>query len=140
MATTIKKKLCWNCDGQVPLAEENCTFCGVYLGPSPEDEASNNENILKPPYKIIETEDDFPQNTSTPKENTQAILEQPEDKSAFVSLTLLSLGTFLFVFGLILALFSSDGYVTLRWSSAFWYLYALIACPCLFFGWKLMQR
>jgi len=150
MATTTKKKLCWNCDGQVALTEENCSFCGVYLGPSPGTETSKRENIITPPYKIIETEvDDEDAPTSSyapPQQETDVPLEPPKEidetseKSILFSLTLLSFGTLFLFFGLILALFSEEGTLTLRWSGEYWYLYLIFSIPMLFLGWKMIQK
>lgn len=57
MNATPKKKLCWNCEGRVDLELENCPYCAVYLGPAPDDEGERTDNILAPPYKLVDSEE-----------------------------------------------------------------------------------
>ncbi|MCK4934873.1 MAG: hypothetical protein KAR79_04735 [Simkaniaceae bacterium] len=61
-------------------------------------------------------------------------------QGGFLSLLLLTVGAQLFILGLLLALFSSDGKLTLQWSSHLWYWYLLIAAPMLFLGFRQIKK
>lgn len=141
---TTKKKLCWNCEGQVELDVENCPFCGVYLGPLPSRENGRTDSsLLTPPYKIVETEEDSPlqppykqTSLSTPLENSEKASVLPIESGTLYALTFLSAGTLLFFFSLVLLLFSEEGTLTLRWNGKLWYCYLLSALPLLYLGWR----
>jgi hypothetical protein len=62
-----------------------------------------------------------------------------EKQNPFWSILLLSLGTNLFVLGLLQFFFSDQGVLRLEWNSAHWFFYCLGAIPLLFFGWKKNQ-
>ncbi len=55
MSAVPKKKLCWNCEGNVAREVDNCTYCGVYLQAPELDE----DNQWNPSYQSPnKTEDD----------------------------------------------------------------------------------
>ena len=147
MNTIQKKKLCWNCEGRVPLEEENCSYCGVYLGPAPDEEGG--QDILDPPYRIVETEEEeaIPQSpyemvTSKEEEGENTELAQTKSDFRYVvfPLLFLSLGSMSLFFGLILLLFSKNGVFSLTWNGDLWYLYLVFAAPILFLGWKTLKN
>ena len=151
MNATLKKKLCWNCEGRVGLEEQNCPFCAVYLGPAPNDAGERKDDILAPHYKIVEAQEPEPALTTPysmnePQSEQAAAIQLPTEttsgpvQNVALPLTLLSGGLLFLVFGLILFLFSTDGVLTLRWNGSFWYIYVSLAIPLLGFGWKLIQQ
>ncbi len=150
MNTTLKKKLCWNCEGRVGLEEQNCPFCAVYLGPAPNDEGERKDDILAPPYKIVESHDNedplaspftMHQPQTTKVEAMPTYEAGPNDlKKIALPITFLSGGLVFLLFGLILYFFSSNGVFTLRWNSTYWYAYLAAAVPLLAFGWKSLQN
>ena len=148
MSTTQKKKLCWNCEGRVPLDSENCPYCAVYLGPAPNDK--DGRGVLTPPYKIVETEDQeevvpeplFSANKEEPqKENPPSFVDSNSSVSqVLLPLALLSGGALFSLFGFILFLFSEKGTLNLQWNGEYWYLYLTFALPMLVFGWRSLPK
>lgn len=144
MMATPKTKLCWNCEGSAPVEEENCPYCGVYLGPGSE---SDEGDLLAPPYRIHDqqTEEDILDSPYAPEEEPELRdYEQPEEEegdmqSTITPLLLLLGGAVFLLFGLVLALFSQHGVFTLQWNGEYWYVYLLLAVPMLFFGWRSLQ-
>jgi hypothetical protein len=49
MSAIPKKKLCWNCEGNVAKDIDNCPYCGVYLHANVEEEEDHSWN---PPYQL----------------------------------------------------------------------------------------
>ncbi|MFQ5728961.1 MAG: hypothetical protein ACE5GN_01200 [Waddliaceae bacterium] len=148
MSATQKKKLCWNCEGRVPLEEENCPYCAVYLGPAPDEKRTD---ILTPPYRLVDSEEDeeIPASPyAVEKEGEEEEEESGIDisvarsdlKSVILPLILLSMGSMSFLFGIILLLFSSHGIFTLTWNGDYWYVYLLSALPMLFLGWRVLRK
>lgn len=151
MNAAQKKKLCWNCEGRVPLESENCPYCAVYLGPAPGDKGG--KGVLVPPYKIIETEEQdesLPEDQSTDiQEENQNVQEHEEDlvasqkndvKEVLLPIAMLSGGALFSLFGLILFLFSEQGVLHLRWNGEYWYIYLALALPMLFLGWRSLRN
>lgn len=54
------------------------------------------------------------------------------------SLLLVAMG--LFLFSIILFLFSKDGYLVLKWKSSYWLLCLLLSIPVFFFGWRALGQ
>jgi hypothetical protein len=148
MTSTPKKKLCWNCEGRVSLAEENCPYCAVYLGPAP-NEKGEAKDILAPPYRLVEAEEEtvppspyaFQNSEQKPTpEDSEISVATSDLKQVVLPLGLLSGGSLCFVFGLILFAFSENGVFTLSWNGDSWYFYLLFAAPMLFIGWWTLMR
>lgn len=137
-----KKKLCWNCEGSVDKEAENCLFCGVYLHP---EEIKNkkkevDDEDFTPIYQEEEISDE-PSSSSSPLKEEPSIenlLSKTYSSTLLPTLFLLS-GSFFFLFGLILYLFSKDGVFSLQWNGNFWFLYLFISLPLLFMGWRALS-
>lgn len=147
MTAPPKRKLCWNCEGNVSLQEENCPFCGVYLSPSDEDISDEGiEDLFSPPYQSYEEEQQIPSSPYQFEEekkeeaavHSSEVAATPVEgvKSVVMPLTLLLSGTVFFLFGIALFLFSRGGYFILRWNGAYWHLYLFAGLAALIFGWK----
>lgn len=54
----------------------------------------------------------------------------------YLPVLLLSTGCLSLLFSLILLLFATEGKLTLEWQQDLWPMFALIALPLLFFGWR----
>lgn len=135
-----KKKLCWNCEGRVPLDSVNCPYCAVYLGPG--SNGSEDSTVLAPPYKIEDTEE---QEAVAAPETRQAaelapIIPSSEVKQVLLPLVFLSGGLLFSLFGIILLLFSKKGVFNLQWNGEYWYLYLAFALPMLAFGWRSLRK
>lgn len=151
MSVKQKKKLCWNCEGRVPLTEENCPFCGVYITPL---DLSENP-LLKPPYRIVdeeeEEEQEIPSSPFADKEGNphseeeakavamEAPLSSDMNRVAITALLLLA-GTVFLMFGTTLWFYSDIGVLVLQWDAQYWFVYLLVALPLLFFGWRSLMK
>lgn len=144
-----KKKLCWNCEGNVSIEAENCPYCGVYLSPTGNAE----KDLHSPPYGKTQAETPIevpasPYATQETVTTDAAKAELPEKsgesfdlmKNIIQPLLLLLAGSVFFIFGLALLLFSHNGVFTLRWNGSYWFLYLLLGVPMLFFGWLSLQQ
>lgn len=145
---TLKKKLCWNCEGRVSLEEENCPYCAVYIGPA-VDEKKEQKRSFNPPYRVVDTEDQAPPASPYGKEEpeehkeTDALdlsIAKNDFKKTVFPLILFSSGTLFLLFGFVLWIFSEQGSLTLSWSSEYWYAYILSALVMLFIGWRSMHK
>lgn len=152
MSKPIKTKLCWNCEGSVSRAAENCPYCAVYL--SPEGEDLNDDPAPRAPYKLeknvgsdIPKAPYNPANASSNEENSEgdvqeATLDQPISgfQATFLPLIFLTTGLISLFFSLMLFLFSENGKLTLQWDGDMWYVYALFSLPLLFAGWRYLEQ
>ena len=149
MTTRPKKKLCWNCEGNVNLNEELCPYCGVAvsqigLGSKEDDQDSQTETYRIPssPYAQND-EDEIKKNLKEFKENSSvASIADSDDQTRpiVITMALMMTGGVFFLFGWVLLLFASHGYLQLRWSDDYWYIYILLALPMLFFGIRNLQN
>lgn len=107
MDENSKRKLCWNCEGNISLQEVVCPYCRASVIPTTETNTEENN----------EEDDDT-------------------DRGTLVATTMALLmgGTFFFLFGCLLYFFSEGEYFVLRWSNSYWFIYLLIALPMLYFG------
>jgi len=150
MATTKKQKLCWNCDGRVSLEQEDCPFCSVYLSPTAEAGDEDEQYSLAPPYRPTSQDDDhiqaqksIPQSpfasqaTAVPEASTD-IVDEPDHKPGIkemaLTMILLSAGSLFFLFSIFMFLFGRNGTFSLRWETEYWYIYAFLAIPLMYFG------
>lgn len=149
MAGPAKKKLCWNCEGNVSLQEENCPYCGVYLSPSEEGAAEEEmEELFSPPYRMDQRPSDIPPSPFGVKSEEVTSMHVAEEmkhgsdelKRIIVPLSMLLSGTVFFLFGLALFLFSKKGVFILQWNGAFWYYYLAFGFAALIVGWKALSR
>lgn len=158
-----KKKLCWNCEGNVSFQEENCPYCGVYLSPSDEntldeevedlfappyrtegEEEESEDHVPASPYGIYEEEEEEQQpvnyefSSADVKEAIKA--SSDEVKRVIMPLSLLLSGTVFFLFGLALFLFSRKGVFILQWNGCYWYLYLAFGLIALMVGWRALSQ
>jgi hypothetical protein len=155
MSQKTKKKLCWNCEGNVSLKNENCPYCGVSLTVSPL--LSDVKNPFAPPYRFTEPSshsiipaspylpsseseshsEDSEHEDSSPSEP----LETDELKATTISLLLLLFGTVFLIFGIILWLFSDEHRIfILSWNGKYWFVYLLLGIPMSYFGWRFSRQ
>jgi len=150
-----RQKLCHNCEGEIDIDVIVCPFCAAdlreekpeqrygsfssqvqHMGGSPSfphiGHISTSETIsasLKAVEEEVEIKDVDP-------------LEQDLEKPAnvFLPTILFTVGVQLFVFGLLMLLFSHKGVVLLKWDARFWFLYLFAATPFLVFGYKSLSK
>ncbi len=157
------KKLCWNCDGNVPLQMDQCPYCGVDLTVSAgihsnfsfQEDAGGGDpyyverkEVVPPsPYSRFNaapvTDEEW--NRALDEEEAKKIENAPvrespaKIKNEITALFLLLPGIVFFLFGLILFFFSEEGVLTLQWNQSFAYFYFLGALPLLVLGWRSLQ-
>ena len=154
MNTNPKKKMCWNCEGNVAIDNEACPYCGVSFNVSPMAGTDPNLTAFASPFKPTTTAalsvpkapyTSPAEEVKEPQESPPPFTEEPEFALSDLHRTLLtlislSLGSLLLIFSAILFLFSdANGVFTLHWNGSYWYLYLLIAIPLIYFGWKTMK-
>ena len=148
-----KKKLCWNCEGNVSLKAENCPYCGVSVVGLSSEISSETPT---PPYRLVnpaqepaipvspfadsdvDEDEDVESAPAHDEVAAQAPLDVKDDdsKKVVLVLTLLAAGSIFFIFGFALLLFSDEGYLSLHWNAAYWFVYLLLALPMLFIGFR----
>jgi hypothetical protein len=156
MSAVPKKKLCWNCEGNVSREVDNCPYCGVYLQATDLEEDSNwnpsyrpsskTEEIPSPLYRIQLEQENDPQNTldeNVSKEEEEApnwnLVIRQLKRDVFPVLFLMS-GSIFFLFGVVLFLFAQNGTLTLQWRGHHGLYFLLFAFPLIAFGWKYLQQ
>lgn len=141
--TNTKKKLCWNCEGNVPREAENCPYCAVYLNPThDEDEAKEEHYAHTPPYPL-EKEEVVKQ--SVEKSEVEEVHPESNEtvsdfKTVLLPLSSLLSGTVFFLFSFILYLYSDQKLFTLQWHTTYWYLYLFASVILLVIGWRSLQN
>ena len=156
MSAVPKKKLCWNCEGNVAKEIDNCPYCGVYLhAPDTEDDSiwnpayrpsSENEEVPSPLYQI---QSEIPQEF---EEQGKVVTASDQSESMswhhlFLQLKrdvfpilFLMMGSVFFLFGVVLLLFSQNGTFTLQWQESDGLTFLLFAIPLTGMGWLYLQR
>lgn len=135
MSAIPKRKLCWHCEGNITLEEENCPYCGVYTHSAENNTfGSNQDNPFAPAYKFPET-DLSNSLEQTQEEEVPVQSDQLHDWISFLKpLFYLLLGSTLGIFGCVLLLFNNNGVFTLQWNADIWYLYLSFSLPLLWLG------
>lgn len=150
MSAVPKKKLCWNCEGNVSKEIDNCPYCGVYLHAaddsswSPSYHSSSKEDIPTPLYQVKPAsehngsgEEQMPQQEQAP---LSAAVTWAHLKKDVLPLLLLMAGSIFFLFGVVLFLFAQEGTLTLQWQGHYWTYFLGLSAPFIFIGWKLLQQ
>lgn len=159
MKKTSKKRLCWNCEGNVSVDAETCPYCGVSVIPACLDNAAsgftpsyrhedvNDSSIPLSPYALpVQAEQENAQedrSLDAVEAGRDAEDQKPhydEFKRALFASALLLPGSVFFMFGLALLLFSYDGVFTLQWDGTIWFVYLILAIPLLLFGWRYLSK
>lgn len=169
MQTQKRQKMCWNCEGAVSSDVLYCPYCGSDVQKNPyEEESSSSQDLssqdktnlsalYQPPYVPSQRgfgvptfqEDQGGQSDFYYGKNTEQCIYPKEDKAEVASskktdvglwpLLFLSMGMQLLTLGLLLFFFSDRGKLVLEWNSYYWFIYCILSCPFLVFGWKLLQ-
>jgi hypothetical protein len=147
-----RQKLCHNCEGEIDIDVIVCPFCAAdlreekpeqryssfssqvhHMGGSPVFQANKPSQIL-----VKEPVADVAEEVAFAKEETLAQEENPS--SFFLPVFLFTIGVQLFVFGLLMFLFSNKGVVLLKWDARWWFLYPLAGIPFLVLGFRFLSR
>lgn len=152
MSAIPKKKLCWNCDGNVSKEVDNCPYCGVYLHASEIEEENSLWNYSSPSTKAWEPEEETSEVAEEESEeqvitssaipffqHSPAISQ--EIKRDVLSVLFLMTGSIFFLFGTILFLFADEqGNFTLQWKASYWIYFFSAAVPLLYMGWRFLNQ
>lgn len=145
-----KKRLCWNCEGNILMDQEICPFCGVSVVPAVLDQGNHsfapayqmshhtsNSAVPKSPY-ISEPIEQEPKETKSVYNERETGLD--EFKFTFLSTLLLLSGAVFALFGAVLFFFSKNGIFRLEWDANFWFFYLILSLPMLYLGWKILHK
>jgi len=160
MQQNQRTKICPNCEGNIALHESICPYCGssvfeenqIFSKKLPENDSCKSlsyeetlASLYPPPYKPKAIEPAFEQKQEKQiqepfenriDENSEEETTIKEPQSALLPTVLFWAGINIFVFSFILLIFSKDGFLHLSWNASYWYLYALLAIPLLYYGYK----
>lgn len=149
--TAVKTKMCWSCEGNVPLVSDDCPYCGVQLEgvklyEQEEKKAApepHSEEVPDSPFGLYVHEGTRGiQEEEKPEEedsNAEMLSVFDDMRKVLIPLLLLLGGSLFALFGAVLYLFAEDGVFTLRWSSEHWYLYLLVGVAALAFGGRALR-
>lgn len=151
MSAVPKKKLCWNCEGNVSRVIDNCPYCGVYLHANEEAEEeakwhkirhSEEDDIPSPVYQMLPDEEADQQqaNPTSVKGGFDWSHFMPQLKQDLFPMLFLMAGSLFFLFGVVLLLFSQDGKLILEWDSNYSTYFLGAALPLFALGWKYFQN
>lgn len=150
-----RTKMCPICNGTVAMQVSICPYCASNLYETHEtnaDQKSSDDvkslsyeetltSLYPPPYKpkAIDTstsiEED--QEPESEKEETNQILDE---KRALMPTILFWAGINILLFSLLLLVFSEGQYLHLHLRATYWFLYAIVSLPLLYFGFKGLQK
>lgn len=157
-----RQKMCSHCEGRIAIESMSCPYCGmVCIGETTQNHSSMTSqeslsSLYPPPYSNrnsseMKTDKDFGNKFKTPAASTEnpfgkmpfqsgtpslTAEKEKEEKSGFMPVLLVLLGSNLLTLGLIQGMFSEGGFLRLEWSSKYWFLYCLFAIPMIYFGIK----
>ncbi|MBS3902773.1 MAG: hypothetical protein KGZ30_00115 [Anaplasmataceae bacterium] len=167
MKSVDRQKMCSNCDGRVPFETVVCPYCSADLSKASEVDAPKGDplsrhqaiqdsltSLYTPPYKGKKTEapkisPKEPRIVAPAHHGGTAIApgalprdeeEEKVGKNVLLSIVALSLGSVLFILGLLQIFFSSEGMLRLEWSTKHWFIYTLAALPMLYFGYRKAEQ
>lgn len=153
MSAIPKKKLCWNCDGNISYEVDNCPYCGVYVQGAEWDEDTSWNPTYHPPkeesevpaplYAVAENQLEEERCTveSLPLSNNIAPSPSLSSfKRDFFPLFFLMAGSIALLFGVVLILFAKNGTLTLQWKGSYGYYFLLFSIPLLLMGWRSLQQ
>lgn len=161
MSDAKNRKLCWNCEGSVHIQATKCAYCGTDLTIDSSPvlvQSSTDSDVPLPPFPA-HTEPEAPEPVTQLAQDVFSNMEDPHEvatrlakaklekevseeatKGVILPMLLLLPGAFFLLFGMILLLFSSNGFLTLRWNAHYWTLYFVVAIPLLYLGWRALGK
>lgn len=154
MSAVPKKKLCWNCDGNVSREVDNCPYCGVYIHAEELEEnsswnpsyrpASKTEEIPTPIYQIQteQEEEEVSESQNSEEIENPVVLNHfsTQLKRDVFPILFLMMGSIFFLFGIVLFLFSQNGVLTLQWQGSYASYFLIASIPLVGFGWWFLQN
>ena len=148
MSAVPKKKLCWNCEGNIVADIDNCPYCGVYVHPPELDEvnhwsssyaAEEEEEIPSPVYQL-HPEKEQTSDVDFNEESNSTLSLSKQIKQDLLPILLLMSGSVFFLFGIVLLLFSQDGTLILQWNGNSWPYILTFSLLSVGYGWRLLAQ
>ncbi len=142
-----RQKLCHNCEASIDVDVIVCPFCAADLREERPEEKTNSYLSIKEASQVSQSlySSDFVK--AHPKEEvltedapSAEVESNAKTSSVFLPTILFTLGVQLFLFGLLVLLFSHKGVVILKWDARFWFFYILMAIPFLIFGYRSLSK
>lgn len=132
-----RRKLCWECGGEVPVEVEQCPFCGATFEVKSEPfySASSEEEVdsfstSEPPSPLYQ-----PIDSDAPlSEESEPSVKDQESRHQLICLCLLIPGFALLMFGIIMFFFSTEGYLTLKWDASWGMFIFALSALFIYFG------
>ncbi|MBI5274233.1 MAG: hypothetical protein HY860_04180 [Chlamydiales bacterium] len=135
-----RTKLCPHCEGRVPIASDECPYCGQNIFFDDFSYPQETTSKFIPPYAAsasIHLEEPQHKRVETARSEEK---EKQKQKSLLLTILFLSVGSCLFTLGLIIFFFSENGKLILEWKSRYSLFYCLIAAPFLYIGWLRLKN
>lgn len=144
--------MCYNCEGEIDLDVIVCPFCAADLREEKPEQQRSSYNPAVSVKNLTTQQSLYPPHyapKAAPQSEEAAILEEPpqiapvekeEAKNIFGPTVLMTLGTQLLLFGILMFLFSSKGVMILKWDARLWFLYIFASIPLLIFGYKSVSK
>ncbi len=145
-----RRKLCWECGGEVPQSAEQCPFCGAAFEVVSTEEGETDAffsqssgsadfySDSEPPKPLYQPIDE-----SVPQEEVSDEEEEKADGSArqqLICLCFLIPGFALLLFGIIMFFFSQEGYLTLKWDASWGMFIFALSALFIYFGAKAYKK
>lgn len=157
-----RNKMCTNCDGRVPFEAIVCPYCSADLSKAVETEIqradpfSRNQaiqdsltSLYAPPYKGKSGEQIKPTfrermpppahhggTSAAPGTIPRSEEEEKTSKNVLFAILSLSLGSLLFILGMLQVFCSESGTLCLEWNTKYWFVYLVAALPLLYLGYR----
>lgn len=135
-ASTIGNKLCWNCDGDIPLQSARCPYCGVQIQAEAKEEMEEpklpDSVRNREPFALVSP---APRESEAPQPPKRVAVDT-ERSETLRPLLLILPGIVFLIFGIVLQVFSDGEYFTLRWKASFAWWFLAAAAPLLYYGWR----
>lgn len=141
-----RKKLCYNCDGEIDVDVIVCPFCAADLREEkPEQryesyithvDASRHgqqASVHGADLSIDESLEEDSLNLDDEEETTSK-------QKAILPTVLFTLGVQLCLLSVLMLLFSHKGVVLLKWDARYWFFYLAVSAPLIFFGYRSIQK
>jgi hypothetical protein len=143
-----RQKLCCHCEGEVDLDVIVCPFCAADLREEkPEQKtvynptsALQNMDMHQSLYPSSYTSKPIETVTADSQDSVRISEPEIETRSLWGPIILMTLGSQLFLFGVLMLLFSDKGALLLKWDARLWFIYILASVPFLIFGYRSVSK
>lgn len=140
MLSREKKKMCWNCGGEVPESSIRCDFCGGDFSSQKEE-----EKVISNPYSQSYEADEIPNapyhaphsyemSNHEESPSINEVEKGEKERKSVISLSFLLPGITLLLLGLGIFFFSEDGYFTLKWDASYGVFILLTSLVFIYLG------